>query len=687
MSAAYWAAYAAVSAAAVAAVFYLYRRREPPGRGRTLLALLRGAAIALLFLILFDPRLKQPIDRAAARRAPILVDGSLSMMLPLRDGQRGDTANTQWRHAVAEARKRASSGAGNIVVFGDVPRSVSADSLAKSQPGAVHSRLLPALQAAVEAGASAVTVISDRNLEDADAVARWIPRLGAQVTWVDPASAARDLALTEISAPAWGEAGKALDIALGVQTSRGNGNEPTGDSASVTLRQDGAVIGTQRFAVPAPGRVAAMHVSVRPRAPQGGGYVRIEATIDSNDGFADDDVRNAYVYVSDEPAGIVLVSLAPDWEPRFLLPVLERAAALPARGYLRAANGTWVRAASGLEAGANVNDAVVQKAVAAADLLLVHNARGDAPAWLTDAMKTARRMIVFPADGSAVALPLPVRIGVPAADDWFVSGDVPASPVSPLLSGVKVDDIPPIESLAIAEVGPGTWAPLNATRGRRGVPAPLAIAGEDAGRRWAVALGSGYWRWAFQGGAAGDVYNRLWSSLGGWLMRDAQSADIAAVRPVQRAVFRAEPIQWVSRAGAMDSVRVSLEQVHRPLNDPRSSTAAAGLAPAPRVATMAAHRDTASLENVEPGTYTYTATAFAGGSSVTSTGEVTVETYSPEFARISSTVDEQGAGKDKATALRRTADTKPLHALWLPYAILMLLLATEWILRRRWGLR
>jgi hypothetical protein len=283
-----------------------------------------------------------------------------------------------------------------------------------------------------------------------------------------------------------------------------------------------------------------------------------------------------------------------------------------------------------------------------------------------DAVKNARRLIVFPSD-VAGAIPLPVRVGNAAADDWFVSAEVPASPVSPLLTGLQVDDIPPIESLSPVDVPPGAWTPLLATRGRRGVPGPLAVAGENDGRRWAVALGTGYWHWAFQGGAAADVYNRLWSSVGGWLMRDARSADIAAVRPVERAVLRGGAVKWVTRAGPMDSVRVQINGT--------------------KAMTLAAEHDTAAMPVMSPGTYRFNATAFVRGAAVTSTGEFTVESYSPEFARTAAPIDANGDAKNVSALRADMTNTKPLHASWIPYTLLVLLLAAEWVLRRRWGLR
>jgi hypothetical protein len=663
MSAGHWVAYILVALLALAGVLYLYRKREPAGRGRTALALLRWGSLALLFLLLFDPRFRQPADRAAVRRAPVLLDASLSMLMPGSDG------SARWKNAVADASGRA--GTGGITLFGDVIRAIPHDSVSAALPSATHSRLLPALEAAAEGGATAITVITDGDIEDADAVARWLPRLGVHVDWITHAADVADVALTEMSAPAWGESGKALDVEIGLQS---NGvSTGARDSATITLRQDNTVLAVQRVAMPAPGRTATARIPVSPRAPTDGGYVRIEATVDAGDRFSDDDVRNVYVYVSAEPAGIVLVSFAPDWEPRFLLPVLERAVALPARGYLRAGNASWVRVGAGLDAGRRVADADVQKAVANADLVVIHNASRDVPPWIAAALTDAQRLIVLPA-ADANGLAIPVRLGAAVTDDWFLSPEIPPSPVSALLTGLAPADVPPLESVTTAEMPAGAWSPLVVTRGRRGMPAPLAIAGEENSRRWAVALGAGYWHWAFQGGPAADAYNRLWSSLGGWLMRDARSADIAPVRPVDRVVLRGEPVRWVTRAGTLDSVRVTLAR-----------TTPAGADTATTTVMVAAAHDTASLNDVAPGTYRFNATAFSADASVSASGELTVETYSPEFARGRANLASTKAAARNLRSIGR--DSTPLHASWIPYVMLFLLLAAEWILRRRWGLR
>ena len=69
------------------------------------------------------------------------------------------------------------------------------------------------------------------------------------------------------------------------------------------------------------------------------------------DAMADDDVRSIYVRISDEPAGVALVSFAPDQEPRFLFPLLERSLGVPVRGWMALPEGRYIRLGAGPDAG------------------------------------------------------------------------------------------------------------------------------------------------------------------------------------------------------------------------------------------------------------------------------------------------------------------------------------------------
>jgi hypothetical protein len=659
-----WAVWAVLSAIAAAASVWHYRRRETPGRGRMLLAGLRAAAVAVLLLILFDPELPAAGGVGPGRAPQLLLDGSLSMTLPTAAGP------TRWQQAVEIARQRA--GGRDVLVFGDATRPLPPNALPAQAPGDARSRLLPALQAAAEAGVGRVLVVTDGAIEDADAVARWLPRLGLEVAFEVVGDVVANRSLIEAEAPAWAEAGQPTRLEFGVAAS----GTVAEDSVTVQARVDGRVVGRTTVAAPAPGRLATGALELRLDAPPGGGLVPVSLELEGDDAVPDDDVRTLYIDVAEEPAGIVLVSFVPDWEPRFLAPVLQQAAGLPLRGFLRGAAGQYVRLGAGLDAGARVGEAdvqrAVQRAVAQTGLLVLHGIGDDAPEWATAALRSAPRVLVFPA-GPASELPLPVEVGPAAAGDFFPYRDVPPSPVAPLLADAPLAGAVPLYALRTAAPVAGAWAPLHVSRGRQGAPQPAILAGQTGQRRWAVALGSGYWQWAFRGDDERVLYQRLWGALGGWLVRDRGGVAPEPVRPARQATPRGMPLAWLAPGLAADSLAITL-------------TAADGAVALDTVVTATA-ADTAFTTSPGPGHYSYRARAFAGDTVTSAEGVLTVETYSPEFAR--QPVD-LTALRAPATAVRAGEAARlgtPLHAAAWPYVVVVLLLALEWVLRRRWGLR
>ncbi len=658
-----WILYAVAAALALAMVAFVYRRREAPGPGRRILIALRFLALALVILLLFDPRLPARTG-AAGNRVMVLLDGSLSMMLPADPA--APRGPTRWQQGVATARGAA--GRGQVLLFGGTPRPVRSDSLARLLPEAGDTRLLPALQAASEAGAGRVIVVTDGGVQDAGDVARWIPRLGLDVQVRSVArGAVPDFAVAEVTAAAWAQAGKPFQVDAAVAATL----HPA-DSVTVVLREAGRPLAQRRVAAPPPGRTTPAPLVITPVAPTGGGLVRYDVAVTARDEVPDDDERSIYVYVSEQPAGLTLVSFHPDWEPRFLQPVLADALGLPTRGFFMIAPGRYVGAGPGTEAGQPVTEANVRQAVGQADVVVLHGLGADAPAWALAAARTGERVMLFPA-GPAPDLGVPVPMPVPA--EWYVSPDVPSSPVAPLLTGINVNEVPPLTALRPLTLPGGAWAPLNATRGRNGAPAPLAMAGQAGARRWVVALGEGYWQWAFRGGNARDIYQRLWASLGGWLIQERRALAGAAVRPAKRVVARGEPVPWTAPGLAADSIGVRV-------------TTEAG-APVLDTVLPVPHGDTATMRPLPPGQYRYAARAFAAGKvAAAADGPFTVERFSPDFLRPllpAATLAEASTPVGRGGIQRGRG--APLHTSPWPYLLFVLMLLAEWVLRRRWGLR
>lgn len=653
MSITAWIVFVIAAAAAVGFAGFIYRRREAAVRHRRVLTALRAVALILLLLVIFDPAL--PVGGGGTARSAVALDASLSMNL----ARSVSDTTTRWTEAVALARRMA--GDGPVLLFGDDVRGMQPDSLSGVYPRAPVTRLLPAVRAAAEAGARRLVVITDGGIEDGPEVARWLARYGVtlEVHRVgDGRPATR--ALAEVEAPAWREAGEPVPVRIAV----GGGDEPV----TLVVSAPGAPPVRAELAGSTAGRLQVAELDITPDAPREGGLVRLDVALEGASGA----VRSVYVYVGEEPAGVALVSLQPDWEPRFLVPVLETALGLPVRGFLRAADGTFVRIGTAAEAGARVPPPDVQRALNEADLIVLHGAGGSAPEWLRAAAANARRIIFFPADAGAPGLP--VQLGQPVADDFYIMSDVPSSPIAPLLAGLPVEALPPLTELRAAEALGTAWAPLLASRLRRGAAEPVLLAGETDGRRWAVALGSGYWRWAFRDEAGRTTYARFWGALAGWLLREEGTIAGAAVRPARRSVPQGTAIPWVAPGLLLDSLRVELTAPGRDSGFVR---------------VVRARGDTLQTAAPAPGHYTYDATAFAGDSVATrASGPITVEPYTPELARAAVDLE---ALQAQATPIGPDADerapSRPLRASPAPWLLLVALLAAEWILRRRWGLR
>ena len=657
MSGLQWLLWLGVSAVVMAGSVWHYRRRETPGRGRMLLAVLRASAIALALLLLFDPELPAR-DATAVRGTQVLLDASLSMQIADADG------DTRWQSAVAAVRGRA--GNRPVLLFGERARPLAPDALPDTAPGDARTLLLPGLQAAAEAGVRDVVVFTDGGIEDADAVMRWAPRLGLGIEVIRSGEASANASLVEANAPQWVDVGQPLPLEFAMT------GDAT-DSVTVVVRRSGRVIGRTRVAAPSAGRLAAGSMELRLDPPDGGeGWVRLEVALETTDAVPDDDQRTVYVQVGAEPAGIAVVSFRPDWEPRFLAPLLERSLGLPLRAWLRGATGQYIRLGAGMEAGTRTPEAEVRRAVERGQLVVLHGLGIDAPAWAHEAAGTAAHVLIFPADDVST-LDLPARVGAEMQGDFFPQADVPASPVAGLLADLEIASARPLTALRAVDAPADAWSPLMATRGRQGAVLPLAVAGETRGRRWAIAAGSGYWQWAFRGGAERQLYARFWSALAGWLVQTGDVASMPAVRPVQMVVPRGADVAWVTQSTAIDSLHVVL-------TDDAGSIARDTLVTAVR-------GDTAYTTAPASGHYSYRARAFSGDNVITGEGVLTVERYSPEFARSSVDAGRLESGPETVRGSDTARRGTPLHATGYPYVLIVLLLAAEWILRRRWGLR
>ncbi|MDQ2766968.1 MAG: hypothetical protein M3Y30_07405 [Gemmatimonadota bacterium] len=498
---------------AVALAWWSYRA-PASGEGHRAwgLAALRALAWIIVLALLFDAP-------AGPRRAvpPIAaLDASVSWL------RGGDT--TRWLRALTTARGASSE----ILLWGDSVRSGAPPAL----PRDVSTRALPLAERALAVGRPLV-LITDGELDD-PATLTSLPA-GSRVDVIAHPPAI-DAAAIALDAPRAVVAGDTLDFRVTVRA-----GERTVPGVTLSLVAGSAVIATMPIdSLPAGlERTFTMHGRIE-------GAVRtvLLAAIVSAAGDVEHHNDTLATAVQVAPAaGAVLASTSPDFDARFLIPVLRGAVALPTRAYYRVAPGMW-RQDGTLAA---VSEASVRSALAEAPLAILH---GDTALFGAPRAVTKGSLLLY----------------VPSADtvgEWYPAA-APSSPITSVLSGVPWDSLAP---LSVSSGVRGEWTGLLAAPARS-TERRVAIAGSESGRRTVVVGASGLWRWAFRGGVSADAYATLWGGILDWLT--AERPDPRAALPADAIVRAGDRIRWRRGTGSDTLVRVEL----RRRGDPRADTLA-----------------------------------------------------------------------------------------------------------------
>ena len=504
---------------------------------------------------------------------------------------------------------------------------VFGDSIRRADTATVPSdpttRLRPVVERALGAG-HPLTVITDGEIDDPDALAS-LPAGSRLVVLKHPPR--RDLGVRSIDVPRAVVSGDTVDVRV---TLVAGGQGAAAGSLALALN-DRAVSTTQVDSI-AP--FAERTVSVKTRLEGASGPALLRAVVSSpGDANSHDDTLAVAIDVS-RAASAVFVSTAPDFDARWSLDVLRGSLGIPSRGFFRVAPGEW-RVDGSLTP---VTEANVRQAV------------HDAPMAIIDGDTS-----IFGPPRAAATGPLALVITAGTEGEWYPSA-APASPLAPALSGVVWDSLPPV-SIA-PSVAKGAWAGVEARRGRGDERKPL-IVGIDEPRRVAIVAASGMWRWRFRGGVAADAFTAFWGSVFDWLA--AERADHRAAVPDDRVVRAGDPVRW-RRGSAVDSlVSVSVQR--------RGTTRA----------------DTLTLRFPAGVTVVETKPLPAGVYDVATRGGSLILPVNPsrEWIPRGPTVP---AGERLRGALSADAAPRIRGAGWA-YALAILLLCLEWLLRRRRGLR
>lgn len=630
---------------------WVYARRELPVRGRRGLALLRGGSLAVVLLLLLDPGLP---GRTGPRGGWVLVDTSPSMMVP--QGEAGSTAPP------------ASSGLGEygearVASFGSpvtrLPTGWSGDG---DPPGAWDSRLAPALTLALESGASHVRVVTDLRLDDPVEVEAILRDAPVPVVFRDLGGPVTNVGVEELHLPGAARAGSEVQ---GSATLFGAVPGPV----SLALLLDGAAVWDTTLVLDGPGRT---RVPVRLTAPGSAGPAAVSVRLLSEgDVHPGDDVRSRILEVDPVSGELVVVSWMPDWEPRFLLPVLEEVTGLRGQGYLRVGQDRFITMNGEV---AFADGAEVAAALGQARLAVVHGLPADAGSPWAGVLARVPRLLVLPAGAAPGG----------EAGEWYLSAEVPPSPLAGEVAGVPALGLPPLlgrrppESPRSGSV-PGT-AVLLLQRGGQGESVPALILREASdGTRRVEALAYGFWRWGFRDGPARELYRRLWSGAAGWLLAaNAGGMGATGLVPSRSVMGPGEEVAW--RAGGAAGATLSVAFT------PRIGGSAGPSPPAPgspvTVPVDSMGRAQVRVPDV-PGVYRWDARS-GGEAAEEAAGLLVVESADVDLLPPRAV---HLPGLAVAAGEEAPGDGRPLRTHPVPYLLLLGLLTAEWAVRRRSGLR
>ena len=473
------------------------------------------------------------------------------------------------------------------------------------------------------AGGRAVTVVTDGEIADASAISS--DQLAQTTVRLLPRSARADIALTEIRAPERISAGDSLAMEIVARRTAG-----APDSASIVVRDSTTVLlrGTLHFG--SGDRATVRLIGAIPGTLHGERWLRIER-VGPPDAEPDDDVRWWRLTISATP-GIVVIADTPDWDSRALYRTLKDVVSAPTRGYAQLQRGQW-RRMDDLRA---ATPAEVAAAARNADLLAV---RGDVKSWRT----TGRARLLWP----PTTLP----------GDWYLSSNG-ISPLASAFAGTEPDSLPP--ATAIVPLDSATargWVGATARLSRRGVPTPV-IGGVEGRDGRTVTIGAdGLYRWSLRGGAADQVWRTLIASAATWLLATPEGDSVRArvSTPVtQRG--RAVHFRWTA-SGSPLPLAIDLRGSHVTRTD-----------------TLRFDGTGDAVLALPVGRYSY---AIEHGGA----GTFAVEPFADELVPGPVTMVEHVGVSARAGSRRSVREL-----LWL-FGLALAGFGTEWLLRRRLGLR
>jgi CBS domain-containing protein len=487
------------------------------------------------------------------------------------------------------------------------------------------SRVEPLIQRAVAAGRR-VVIVTDGALEDAESLSQSVA--GSRLI-VIPTVVRADRAVADITAPAEAQVGDTITLQARISA----------DGASASATSLRWMLGTAVLA----------DVSVPPLTANGEAVLESHVVIPPGDSLAvltaalvagsDAQPRNDTAAVTLRRGAkqrVVIVSTSPDADVRDVIAAMRKNIPLPTQAFFRVAPGRWVRDGNFTA----VDEATVRAAVRGATVAVLH---GDSAAMGAPSSLNTRALLLL----------------VPPVTDSpeLLVHAAPASPLQPALAGIVVESLPPLSATSAAR---GGMIALAAAPGGIGNGATPIVALTDGQVRRVLITAAGYGRWRTRGGVSEIAFQSLIGGATDWLLAARGSA--ASAVPVHGVVRAGSPFRWQPGVSAQSVVTLV------------------------RDGDRASRRDTLMFAETSPGSARSTVNmrALPQGiwrGTVDRTPIVIPVSASREWLPRTIALRSGLLGGD-AVAVRRGA-----RALGWLYLATVLILALEWLLRRRAGLR
>jgi len=673
---------------------------------------LRTASLALLLLLLLEPIITMLGTRAEEPRAIVALDRSESMTLPGLDSARFREARAIVRQLAGTPLRESAS----FIAFADSTRTFDPallDSIRFS--GGVTS-----LEGVMAATADSLRVANVRSLvliTDGRSTAGASPLLSAEGLGIPvvvvacgdsvepPDRAIEDIVVNDI---AW------IGVPTPVQV-RVRATAATAGTASVTLRDDDGVIGTRQITLAAGTSSYAVDFSYTPRRE---GTVGLTATVERTAGELTErnNTSRAYIRVRSGRQRFLLVAGTPSADVSAIRRALAGDKQIVLTTRIQKPDGSFIEGS--LDAGtlAGLDGVItVDFPTAATTDAVLSLLRSKAESGTLSTFAVLGRSVDF-ARLRRIESALPVTIGTErtgeATAEAQLGVDAARSPILRAPDPTAWRSLPPL-FIGSTELFPRPGSEVLATaQPGTGTDQPLIVARSAGSTRSVLVAGYGLYRWellqegirAERGEHPSGVLRSFVSGATGWIA-SADERKRVRIRSIRQHYAAGETLRLVGSV---------VDEGTGPIDDAILSVRieGAGRRETIRLSPAGGGRYEGSLGGLPPGDYSFNGEATQGGTQIGSDGgrfdigELALEFREPSMnaptlrelaartggrfltTRQADSIVE--AVLRSPTFVERSLETRREHSLrtmpWL-LAVVLALLALEWVVRKRYGLR